>query len=113
MGDCRKYFLSLKYFPSDERRGERLEAALRLTEAQLTSCPTRGPDSLGFLLGSSGVFALSAVLARARGDLSEQRFSQLFRNCCQDFLQQDPLGCGSDEVGNQCLSMAEREAPVL
>ena len=99
----RNIFFFLKYFLPDERRGERLAAALRLTDAQLSSCKTRGPDSLGFLLGSSGVFALSAVLARARGDQTEQRFSQLFRNCCQDFLQPDPLGCGSDEVGIAAL----------
>ena len=77
-----------------------LSKARILAETQAGSCKTRGPDSLGFLLGSSGVFALNAVIARSlgQGEQSEEKFLTLFRNCCQDLLAPDPLGCGSDEV---------------
>ena len=46
-----------------------LETAKRLAEAHLTSCQTRGPESLGFLLGGSGIFALNAVLSKTFGIL--------------------------------------------
>ena len=86
--------------PVDLCGPELLSKARILAETQFGSCKTRGPDSLGFLLGSSGVFALNAVIARSlgQGEQSEENFLTLFRNCCQDLLAPDPLGCGSDEV---------------
>ena len=86
--------------PVDLCGPELLSKARILAETQFGSCKTRGPDSLGFLLGSSGVFALNAVIARSlwQGEESEEKFLTLFRNCCQDLLAPDPLGCGSDEV---------------
>ena len=88
--------------PVDLCGPELLSKARILAETQFGSCKTRGPDSLGFLLGSSGVFALNAVIARSlwQGEESEEKFLTLFRNCCQDLLAPDPLGCGSDEVND-------------
>ena len=96
---------------------DHLDTARALAAAHAASCPARGPDSLGFLLGSSGVFALCAVLAKSSGawhglkrnhdniqDLytgdqtSLAKYLSLYRNCLQDFLTPDPLKCGSDEV---------------
>ena len=46
-----------------------LQTAKRLAAAHLNSCQTRGPDSLGFLLGGSGIFALNAVISKIFGIL--------------------------------------------
>jgi len=84
-----------KQFPNQSY----LETAKRLAVAHLTSCQTRGPESLGFLLGGSGIFALNAVLSKTFGDTESQNNSvKLFKNCLHEFLKPDPLGCGSDEM---------------
>ena len=96
---------------------DHLDTARALAAAHAAWCPTRGADSLGFLLGSSGVFALCAVLARSAGasdglkrnydnlqeiyagdQTSLAKHVSLYRSCLQDFLTPDPLKCGSDEV---------------
>ena len=45
-----------------------LDTARSHAKAHLLSSPTRGPDSLGFLLGGSGIFALNAALAKMSGN---------------------------------------------
>ena len=107
-----KYFLN--HFLVELCGPEVLEQARSLAETQLRSCKTRGPDSLGFLLGSSGVFALNAVISRTLGgpEESQERFLSLFRHCCQDLLTPDPLGCGSDEVDSYSV-LSERHQTRL
>ena len=67
-----KYYIILRFhiiniiYYSDQHY---LQTAKRLAEAHLNSCQTRGPDSLGFLLGGSGIFALNSVISKTFGIL--------------------------------------------
>jgi len=54
-------------------------------------------DRLGFLLGSSGISAVQAVVAKSTGKDSVKHLADFNRHATE-FLESDPLGCGSDEV---------------
>ena len=75
-----------------------LEAAKTLADIQLKNCQPLTAQSVGFLLGDTGVFALSAAIATSAGDpLLEQHVSS-YRRAAQLLLAPDPLGVGSDEL---------------
>jgi len=81
-----------------------LTEATKLSQAHLQYCATqdvsRQPSSrLGFLLGNTGVEAVSAVIAKASGNHQLcQDLTNKFHSACKDLVPPDPLGCGSDEI---------------
>ena len=75
-----------------------LEEAKFLAEIQFKNCKNTGADSLGFLLGNTGVFAVNAAIAKSIGDSRFEQFVSSFKKAAREFLHPDPLGVGSDEI---------------
>jgi len=57
----------------------------------------RAGDRVGFLLGSSGISAVQAIVAKSSGK-DPRKYLADFGRHVGELLQPDPLGCGSDEV---------------
>ena len=76
-----------------------MDIANTLATSHLASCPPTTAKNGGFLLGNSGVFAVNAAIAKAKGD--QNTVNQLllaFKQLSKHFLPPDPLGVGSDEM---------------
>jgi len=82
--------------------GDHMGTAKELALAHFRFCESADHNDpcsrLGFFLGNTGVFAVSAAIAHTLGDPRLEKYLQLFRAAAEDFLAADPLGVGSDEL---------------
>ena len=78
--------------------GALLNTARTLADAHHQFCQPTTAQSAGFLLGNTGIFAVSAAIARTVGSPLVEQYVSSYKSGVQLLLPPDPLGVGSDEL---------------